>query len=170
MTYSIAILNQLSQAEFVAAIGAVFEDTPAIAAQAWMQRPFADLTDLHQKLVAVLQQLNATEQLALICAHPDLGSKLKMAEASVQEQAGAGLDRLSSEEFDRFQQLNQRYKAEFGFPFIIAVRNHTKASILTAFDRRLQNSVEAERQQALTEISQIAHLRLLNLIELQNMG
>jgi 2-oxo-4-hydroxy-4-carboxy-5-ureidoimidazoline decarboxylase len=165
MTYSIADLNQLSQAEFVAVVGAVFEDTPAIAARAWAQRPFADLNDLHQKLVAVLQQFDSAEKLALICAHPDLGSRLKMAQASVQEQAGAGLDRLSPGEFDRFQQLNQRYKAKFEFPFVIAVRNHTRVSILEAFDRRLQNSVEAERQQALTEIIQIAQLRLLNLIE-----
>jgi 2-oxo-4-hydroxy-4-carboxy-5-ureidoimidazoline decarboxylase len=165
MTYSIAAFNQMSQAEFVAAVGAVFEDTPAIAAQAWATRPFTTVTDLHQKLVAVMQQSRPAEQLALICAHPDLGSRLKMAEASVQEQSGAGLDRLSPEEFDRFQILNQRYKTKFGFPFIIAVRNQTRASILEAFDRRLQNSVEAERQQALTEISQIAHLRLLDLVE-----
>ena len=165
MTYPIAALNQMSQAEFVAAIGAVFEDTPAIAAQAWAARPFASVADLHQKLVAVMQQLPPAEQLALICAHPDLGSRLKMAAASVQEQAGLGLDRLSPEEFDRFQQLNQRYKAKFGFPFIIAVRNQTRASILEAFDRRLQNSIEVEQQQALTEISQIAQLRLLDLVE-----
>ena len=168
MTYSIAALNQMSQAEFVAAVGAVFEDTPAIAAQAWAARPFATVTDLHQKLVAVMQQLHPAEQLALICAHPDLGSRLKMAEASVQEQAGLGLDRLSPEEFDRFQQLNQRYKAKFGFPFIIAVRNQTRASILEAFDRRLQNSTEVEQQQALTEISQIAHLRLLDLLDVES--
>ena len=165
MTYPIAALNQMSQAEFVAAVGAVFEDTPAIAAQTWAERPFVTITELHQKLVAVMQQLPPADKLALICAHPDLGSRLKMAEASVQEQSGAGLDRLSPEEFDRFQQLNQRYKAKFGFPFIIAVRHQTKASILEAFDRRLQNSTEVEQQQALTEISQIAHLRLLNLVE-----
>ena len=165
MPYSIADLNQMSQAEFVAAVGAMFEDTPAIAAQAWAQRPFVSGTDLHQKLVAVMQQLNPAEKLALICAHPDLGSRLKMAQASVQEQAGLGLDRLAPEEFDRFQQLNQCYKAKFGFPFIIAVRNQTRASILEAFDRRLQNSIEVERQQALTEISQIAQLRLLDLVE-----
>ncbi len=165
MTYPIAALNHMSQAEFVAAVGAVFEDTPAIAAQAWAARPFATVADLHQKLAAVMQQLNSAEQLALICAHPDLGSRLKMAAASVQEQAGLGLDRLSPQEFDRFQQLNQRYKAKFGFPFIIAVRNQTRASILEAFDRRLQNSIEVEQQQALTEISQIAQLRLLALVE-----
>jgi 2-oxo-4-hydroxy-4-carboxy-5-ureidoimidazoline decarboxylase len=164
MAYSIAALNQMTQAEFVSAVGAVFENTPAITAQAWSLRPFANRTDLHQKMTIVMQQLDSAAELALICAHPDLGSRLKMAETSVQEQAGAGLDQLSPTEFDQFQQLNQCYKEKFGFPFIIAVRNHTKASILESFDRRLQNSVATERQQALAEIIHIAYLRLLDLI------
>lgn len=167
MAYSIADLNRMSQVDFVAAVGAVFEETPAIAAQAWALHPFIDVADLHQKMVAVVQQLSPAEELALICAHPDLGSRLKMAEASVQEQAGVGLDQLSPAEFDRFQQLNQRYRAKFSFPFIIAVRAHTRASILEAFERRLQHSAEAERQQALAEISNIAWLRLQDLIQPQ---
>jgi 2-oxo-4-hydroxy-4-carboxy-5-ureidoimidazoline decarboxylase len=87
-----------------------------------------------------------------------------MAEASVQEQAGAGLNRLTPEEFDRFQALNQAYKAKFGFPFIIAVRNHTKTSILDAFEQRLQHPIDIEREQALSEIFQIAEFRLATLV------
>jgi 2-oxo-4-hydroxy-4-carboxy-5-ureidoimidazoline decarboxylase len=87
---------------------------------------------------------------------------VKMAEASVQEQSGAGLDRLSPDEFERFQQLNQAYRQKFGFPFIVAVRNHTKDSILAEFDRRLHHAPEAERQQALAEIAQITRFRLLD--------
>jgi len=101
----------------------------------------------------------------LIRAHPDLGSKAKMADASVQEQAGAGLDRLTPEEFDRFQTLNAAYQERFGFPFVIAVRNHTKESILEAFDRRLENPSDTEIDQALEEITQIAEFRLLDLVE-----
>jgi 2-oxo-4-hydroxy-4-carboxy-5-ureidoimidazoline decarboxylase len=111
-----------------------------------------------------MQNLSSDEQFALICAHPDLGSRIKMAEASVKEQAGAGLDQLSPAEYQQFQQLNQAYKAKFGFPFIIAVRNHTRTSIVAAFQHRLQNSIEAERQQALREIAEIARLRLFDLV------
>jgi len=164
MSDSIADLNQMSQEQFVVLLGAVFEDTPAIAQQAWQQRPFADVNDLHQKMVKVVQAMTAADQLALIQAHPDLGSKAKMAEASVQEQAGVGLDRLTPDEYDRFQTLNQAYKTKFGFPFIIAVKNHTKTTILEAFDRRLQNTIPAEKQQALTEIIAIAQFRLHALI------
>lgn len=164
MPYSIAQLNQMTQDEFVAALGAVFEDTPAIAQVAWNQRPFATTADLHQAMGAIVHQMTQAEQLALIRAHPDLGSKAKMAEASVQEQSSVGLDRLTPAEYDRFHTANEAYKAKFGFPFIIAVKQHTKDSILDAFDRRLHHSPEAEIAQALTEITQIARFRLEALI------
>ena len=164
LPYLIAELNQMSQPDFVAALGAVFEDTPAIAQKVWEQRPFTDQDDLHQKMVMIVNGLSQAEQLSLIRSHPDLGSKAKMADASVEEQLEVGLDRLTSDECDRFHQLNQAYKSQFGFPFIIAVKNHTKASILQAFEQRLKNAVDTERQQAISEIIQIAYFRLHSLI------
>lgn len=150
----------MSQEAFVAALGAIFENTPAIAAKAWHQRPFDSVEALHRAMVAVVQADSDDAQLALLRAHPDLGSRAAMADASVQEQASAGLDRLSPEEYSRFHQLNQAYTERFGFPFIIAVRSHTKASILAAFEERLQNSRESERQTALQEVFKIARFRL----------
>jgi len=160
MPYSLTALNQMSQAEFTTALGDIFEQTPQIAQQAWQSRPFGDRTDLHQKMLTVLDRMSEAEKLALIRAHPDLGSKAKMADASVQEQAGAGLTQLSAAEFERLHDLNQTYRAKFGFPFIIAVRNHTKTSILEAFVQRIANSPDAEMAQALAEIGQIAGFRL----------
>lgn len=162
--YKISELNQLNQSTFVQVLGEIFEQTPAIAAQAWEQRPFADVTALHQTMVDIVRAMNLAEQLTLIRAHPDLGSRAKMAEASVQEQAGVGLDRLSATEYEQFLTLNQAYKDKFEFPFIIAVRNQTKSSILQAFEQRLNHSTEVEIQQALTEIAQIAKFRLLDLV------
>lgn len=164
MSYTLAELNQMSQEIFVEALGAIFEHTPEIAFQTWYQRPFTDITQLHQTMGDAVKAMSSEEKLALIRAHPDLGSKTKMAPASVQEQAGVGLDRLTAEEYERFHCLNKAYKAKFGFPFIIAVKNHNKTSILEAFERRLLNPVEVEMQQAIAEISQIARFRLLDLI------
>ncbi|MBE9016140.1 OHCU decarboxylase [Chroococcidiopsis sp. CCALA 051] len=160
MMISLTELNQMSQDEFVKTLGAVFEDTPAIAYHAWYERPFKNVAQLHQTMVDVVRTASQDAQIELIQAHPDLGSKAKMAMASVQEQAGAGLDRLTPEAYDRFLSLNQAYKNKFDFPFIIAVKNHTKDSILAAFEQRLQNSIETERNQALAEIFQIAKFRL----------
>jgi len=165
MSYSMTELNQMNQDTFTAVLGTVFEDTPAIAHQVWNDRPFSNATDLHEKMVQIVQYLSPAAQLALIKAHPDLGSKARMAEASVKEQAGAGLDQLTPEAYDRLQALNQRYKDKFGFPFITTVRTQTQASIFAALDRRLQNTAEVEMQQALAEIAQIARLRLLDLLD-----
>ena len=91
-----------------------------------------------------------------------------MAEASVQEQAGVGLDCLSESEYQRFQTLNQSYKNKFNFPFIVAVKYHTKESVLEAFEIRLENNREQEKQQSLTEIGKIARLRLESLVNRAN--
>ncbi|PZO45042.1 MAG: OHCU decarboxylase [Pseudanabaena frigida] len=161
MSYTIDILNQMSESEFTEALGSIFEHTPEIAVEAWRSRPFADVQNLHQVMAATVLRMSDIEQLKLICAHPDLGSKFKMAEASVKEQSTVGLDRLSAIEYDRFQQLNQDYKEKFSFPFLIAVRNHTKDSILAAFEQRLQNNLELEQKQAIAEIIEIARWRLV---------
>jgi len=160
LSYPINTLNQMSQSEFIEVLGSIFEHTPEIAAEAWLERPFADISELHQVMAAIVNKMSEADQLKLICAHPDLGSKFKMAEASVQEQSTVGLDQLSAAEYDHFQQLNDDYKQKFSFPFIIAVRNHTKESILSAFEQRLLNSLETEREQAIAEIIEIARWRL----------
>lgn len=155
------MLNQMSQSEFIEAIGSIFEHTPEIAAEAWRSQPFADVQKLHQVMATIVLKMSDDEQLKLICAHPDLGSKFRMAEASVQEQSTVGLDQLSATEYDRFQYLNQAYKDKFAFPFIIAVRNHTKESILKAFEQRLLNNLDVEKKQAIAEIIEIARWRLI---------
>lgn len=160
MKYSLAELNEMGQEAFVAALGAIFEDTPAIAQKVWSEKPFTSIDDLYQSMVAVVENLSKDEQLALMQAHPDLGSQVKMAEASVQEQAGVGLDKLTPDEYNRIQSLNQAYKDKFGFPFIVAVKNNSKASILDEFTRRLQNSPSVEQKQALRAIFAIAKFRL----------
>ncbi|MBE9107838.1 2-oxo-4-hydroxy-4-carboxy-5-ureidoimidazoline decarboxylase [Nodosilinea sp. LEGE 07298] len=160
MPYTLDQLNAMTKAEFVAAIGPAFEDTPSIAAQVWPQRPFTSVANLHQRMVSVVQAMTPEDKLALIKAHPDLGTRVAMAEASVAEQSKAGLSNLSSEEYHQFQALNQQYKEKFGVPFILAVAGHTKTSILENFTNRLCNSTDVELAAALQEIEKIALSRL----------
>ena len=161
----LSALNQMDQAEFTQTLGDIFEHTPAIAQQAWLQRPFETVEALHQAMVAVMQALPISAQLRLIQAHPDLGVKAKMTNSSVQEQASAGLNQLSPEEFATFSELNQAYRDRFQFPFIVAVKEHTKTSILAAFRQRLTHDSETERQTALMEIAKIANYRLTALVQ-----
>ncbi|CAD5980224.1 Uric acid degradation bifunctional protein [Planktothrix tepida] len=159
-TILLSQLNQMSQTEFISTLGAIFEASPWVAEQAGLKRPFEDIPSLYQTMVDIVKNSDSQQQLALICAHPDLGSKAKMAEASVKEQAGVGLNCLTPSEYEHFYQLNKNYKDKFGFPFIIAVKNHTKASILSAFEQRLNHSIEEEKITALEEIYKIAQFRL----------
>ena len=162
--YTIADINQMTCSEFVAAFGKVFEDTPSIAVQAWPQRPFLDLAHLYQIMTTLVAQMSEEAQLALIRAHPDLGSRVQMAPASVQEQTDVGLNCLSPKEYEQFQSLNTAYQNKFGFPFIMAVKGQTKETILAAFNQRLDNAYSQEQQQALLEISKIARFRLNDLV------
>lgn len=149
---------------FVARFGAVFERSPWVAERAWDHRPFADADTLHAAMVAVVAAAGSDEQLALLRAHPDLAGRLARAGAldahSAAEQAGLGLDRLPAAEYERFDALNRAYRARFGFPFIVAVRRHDRASLLAAFERRLQHDPATERRAALAEVAVIARLRL----------
>lgn len=102
--------------------------------------------------------------MAVLTAHPDLAGKLaqaqRLTEESTSEQASAGLDALTDGERAEFERLNAEYTAKFGFPFIIAVRDHAKASILEAFGRRLANSAQSEFSEACRQVERIAELRL----------
>ena len=160
MPHSLQALNQMDQADFTAALGAVFEETPAVAATVWQQQPFATVDQLHGSMVAVVQGWDRDRQLALLKAHPQLGERTPMAAASVAEQQSRGLTQLTTDAADRLQQLNQAYREKFGFPFIIAVKHHSRESIFAELERRLENSDDQERQQALVEVAAIARLRL----------
>ena len=164
----LAEINRMSPDDFRRALGEVFERSPWIAERAWAARPFASRDALHGAMVKVMRDASRDEQLALLQAHPDLAGRAARANAlsaaSRVEQSGAGLDRLTDEEYERFGRLNRSYREKFGFPFIIAVRKHDKTSILAAFERRLHNSVDAEIETALAEVSDITRFRLETLV------
>jgi 2-oxo-4-hydroxy-4-carboxy-5-ureidoimidazoline decarboxylase len=164
----LADLNTAPAESFVETLGGIFEHSPWVAEAVASARPFASLEALHAAMVAAVDAAEEAQKLALLRAHPDLAGKLARAgaltDASTAEQASAGLDRLSEEEFQRFTAFNIAYTEKFGFPFIIAVRENTKASILAAFGRRITNSRKAEFLTALAEVAKIARLRLTNLL------
>ena len=161
-------LNALPQGEFAAALGAIFEHSPWIPERTWARRPFDGVDALHAALCATLAASSADEQLALIRAHPELAGRAairgELTEASAREQAGVGLDRCSPEEYTQLTALNRAYGAKFGFPFIVAVRGHTRSSIIANLAARLERTPEAERAEALRQVERIARFRLSDLM------
>jgi OHCU decarboxylase len=157
-------VNELDRAAFVERFGPLFEHSPWVAEAAWRDRPFADREELYEALVAAMHAAPRERKLALIRAHPDLAGKAaiegSLTDSSRREQASAGLDRLTPDEYAAFTRTNTAYRERFGFPFVVCAREHTKESILRVASERLSNSEDEEIRVALEEIAKIARLRL----------
>lgn len=158
--------REMSRAEFVETFGGVYEHFPEIAERTF-SRGLGPETDMPAGLAAAMAEVAASlseeAKLRLIRNHPDLAGRIGLADltaASRSEQAGAGLDQCTPEEFSRFQALNGAYKVKFAFPFILAVAGKTRQEILAAFEARIENDRETEFRTALAEIDKIARIRL----------
>jgi OHCU decarboxylase len=157
----------MERTEFVARFGGVFEHSAWIAERAFDTGAlpgWLDANALHDALAAEFRGADEAERLLVLKAHPDLAGRLavsgELTEDSRNEQAGAGLDRLTPAEFARFTDLNTRYQARFGFPFIIAVKGLSRQEILHAFENRIHHTRQEEFDAACHEVEKIARLRL----------
>jgi len=164
--------SAMSRKDFVAAFGGVFEHSPWIAEAAHELElgPMHDsATGLHNALTRIFRSAGEERRLAVLNAHPDLAGKLasagRLTAESTGEQASAGLDMLTDAERARFTALNEAYVAKHGFPFIIAVKDNTKADILEAFERRIENDRATEFAEACRQVERIAALRLIEKLD-----
>ncbi len=159
----------MGREEFVDRFGSLFERSPWVAEGVWQGRPFDGLDALHAAFARTVHDAPEERRVALIREHPDLAGKAALAgeltEESAGEQASAGLDRLSPEEYERFHRLNAAYREKFDLPYVVCVRDNTKETIFAGAERRLANTREEEIRAALAEISRISRLRLEDLVE-----
>ena len=160
----------LERGAFVDLYGRVYEHSPWIAEAVWSSGLTAEhdtVEGLHRALSGVVDAAPRERQLALLNAHPDLGGRLAvrggLTAESTSEQASAGLDKCTADEFKRFTELNDAYRRKFPFPFIMAVKGKSRAEILDAFEQRIRHDEDAEFRTALTQVHQIARLRLREL-------
>ena len=143
----------MDRASFTAALGWIFEESPWVAERAWTSRPFPEVTALHQAMVREVERASPDEQLALLRAHPDLGTRARMSAASTSEQACLTFDQ-------RFIALNESYREKFGFPFLYAVKGSTTQDIFRALEQRFPLDRETEFAAALRQVYKIAAGRL----------
>ncbi len=173
MSITLDFLNQASIAQFAETLHGIYEHSPWIPQQAAAARPFANITALKIAMQQAVREAGMEAQLSLIRAHPELAGKAAVAGAltreSTGEQAKAGLNQCSPEEFATLQKLNADYNARFGFPFILAVKGpdgkgFTRQAIIAAFTRRLKNRQSDEFAENLRQIDRIAELRINDLL------
>jgi 2-oxo-4-hydroxy-4-carboxy-5-ureidoimidazoline decarboxylase len=170
-TLTLERINAMTPQAFLGALGGVFEHSRWIAEGAFAARPFANVAALHEAMVTAVKKASRERQLALLNAHPELAGKEAQAGAltssSTAEQASVGLNALGREEIQALARWNREYREKFGFPFIIAVRRHTKASIFSEIERRLANDTETELDACLEQVFLITRLRLEALVAAQ---
>lgn len=152
-------LNDVSVDTFIHTFGDIFENSPWIAQKAALARPFVSIESAFEAMKDLVVQSSTEAKTTLILEHPELGRRIHMSDASVAEQAGAGLNALSAQEFEQMSALNERYMAKFQFPFIIAVAGLTKHTIMQEIERRLALDAAIEFDTALQEIYKIARIR-----------
>lgn len=163
--------SQMTAKRFIECYSSIFEHSPWIAARAFDLElgPAHDCAvGLHNALARMFRSASYSERLSVLQAHPDLAGKLaatkRLTDASTAEQASAALDALTAAEHAQFSALNAAYVAKHGFPFIIAVRDHTKPAILQAFAQRTAHASDAEFQTACLQVERIALLRLKDIL------
>lgn len=160
-------INALGLQDFVDLLGGIYEHSTWVAERVWHKRPFQSRDELRGLMRLEVEGADRDRQLALLRAHPDLGTRAKIGEFSTREQKGAGLDQLTPDEHEMLLEFNRAYGEKFGFPFIYAVRGSDKHDIQIALSMRLNFDPEEEFAQALWEVHRIAAFRLADLIEPQ---
>ena len=165
---TLADLNRMSKDAFVSALGGIFEHSPWVAERAFPDRPFPTVDALHAAMASAVRRAVDSERMALVRAHPELAGRAALrgdlTTHSSNEQSDAGLRNCSAEELARITELNARYKAKFGFPFIMAVKGYGRAEIIAEFARRIDQDRATELRECLAQIDKIARFRLDALI------
>lgn len=160
-------LNTKPTSQFLELIGGALEGELWLAERIIEHRPFTTVNSLFSAFENVINDATEQEKIRLIASHPDLAPTVDtiLSESSIQEQASAGLNKLTPQEYDTFHRLNTQYHQQFGFPFVICARENTKSTILEKFEARLSNARSQEIEIGIAEILKIIRLRLNNLIE-----
>jgi 2-oxo-4-hydroxy-4-carboxy-5-ureidoimidazoline decarboxylase len=155
----------------VSQLGGIYEHSPWVAetfVQQYSKKEISTVTELATHLKAIVDGSSREDKLTLLRAHPDLCEKVeKMKELTVesqQEQSRAGLQSMQGDELQKFKDMNASYKQKYGFPFILAVRNASKHTVLSALEGRLPHSVEQELVIAMEQVNKIAWMRLLSML------
>ena len=165
----LAEIDALGEREFVARLGAVFEHSPWVAERTWKKKPFRSVDKLHEAMMESVMNATQDEQLALVCAHPELAGREAntgtLTSGSSSEQGRLGFTSLAPDEFRQMQDINRRYRQKFGFPCIVALKLHaSRGSVVAEMERRLANDAAAELKNALAQIGHIALGRLQRMV------
>jgi 2-oxo-4-hydroxy-4-carboxy-5-ureidoimidazoline decarboxylase len=152
-------LNEVSGPAFREAVAMLFEPAPRFAAWLAAARPFTSDEDLLTAAARIAHRMADEDQVQLINAHPRLGARDRLSEASRREQGmteDANEDPVAAE----LAELNAAYEARFGFRYLVYVAGRERAALLPEFRAALQRDRAFEMRRALDDTLAIAANRL----------
>lgn len=163
----LAALNGADDETCAAMLEPLVERSPWVAVRVAAARPFAGPEALSEAIGAAIFGLTPEDRLRLLRAHPELAmpTPKAMTKASQQEQGRLGLTAPTGAVRARIAELNARYQARFGFPFVIALhRVSDVAAVMEQFEQRLAAAPEAEILTALAEVASVSRARVTALV------
>ncbi len=142
-----------------------------LAVERWVDevasgRPYVDQVDVRAQASQSAQQLSDKELAGALARHPRIGDKLPLDDAeaaqSSREQSGVDEDEATSA---ALRQGNLAYEGRFDRVFLIRAAGRSADEILSELERRLGNVEKTEREETVTQLREIALLRLDALLE-----
>lgn len=165
-------IHDLNAESIVELLGGIYEHSAWVAEELSTTADLSSIksvSELAAAMKGIVDGASDEKKMELLLKHPDLCKKVEQRKEltadSQTEQSKAGLSDLSAAELERFNKFNDEYKTKFGFPFILAVRNASKFTVLSALEGRIGHTVEREFVEALSQVHKIAWMRLLDKID-----
>ena len=137
-------------------------DVPRWADEVLAGRPYEDLEQMEERMVAAASTITDDELEQALARHPRIGERadaaLHDARHSTREQSG--VDREDADVVRGLEEGNRAYEERFGRVFIIRAAGRSGRDILDQLRLRMDNSDELERGETIHQLTQIALLRI----------
>jgi 2-oxo-4-hydroxy-4-carboxy-5-ureidoimidazoline decarboxylase len=136
-------------------------DVPRWADEVLAARPFDDLDELEDRMVAAASTMTDDELERALARHPRIGERAdaQKHDASHSSREQSGVDREDAELVRRLEQGNRDYEDHFGRVFIIRAAGRSGQDVLDQLRLRMEHSDEVERAETINQLTQIALLR-----------
>ena len=135
-------------------------DVPRWVDQVLAGRPYADREALHA-VATNASELDDAELEAALARHPRIGERAGAGhDAAFSAKEQSGVDRDDADVAERLAAGNRAYEQRFDRVFLIRAAGRDAPEILGELERRLGNDDETERGETVTQLREIALLRL----------
>ena len=137
-------------------------DVPRWADEVLAGRPYDSLDQIEDRMTASAATLTDEELDAALARHPRIGERADagLHDAAFSEAEQSSVDREDAEMAERLAEGNRAYEARFDRVFIIRAAGRDGRQILEQLRLRMDNSDELERAETVNQLTQIALLRI----------